>query len=162
MWNVDASDYFKDVAKVIKKTAKGKTIIYVALLRPYDQVAAVLKKAGIKTDSLFFIDCTSGTDGRREEKKNVIFVNGQQDLTGIGIAVSQALKNIEGKKLVLMGSISTLFLYNDTGLVQRFLNFFVNKLRQEDIDGILVTTKDDPNKDAIGVIKTFCDEVKEI
>ena len=92
----------------------------------------------------------------------MIFVNGQQDLTGIGIAVNQALANLAGKKLVVMGSISTLFLYNESNLVQRFLNFFVNKLRQNGVDGILLATTDDPNKDAISVIKTFCDEVKKI
>ena len=69
MWSVDASDYLKDVVKVIKKTGKGKTIIYVALLRPYEQVTEVFRKGKINTDNIFFIDCTSSADGRRESKK---------------------------------------------------------------------------------------------
>ena len=158
-YTADTENYFRDVSKILKKTGKYQRIIYVALGRPYDQVLKAIEKYKLNCSKCFFIDCvTKGAPN--QQLKNVIFVGGQQDLTSLGIAISQAIGGIEGKKVVIFGSVGMLFLYNDFAIVQRFLNFITNKLRQNGVDAVLVATKDDPNQQALGVIKTFCDEVK--
>jgi len=163
MCGADSKTFFNDIALAIEGECKGRQVIYVSMLRPYAVVMEGLQEAGIKAEDVFIVDCSSKDSYPIDMQKNATFLNGQKDLTAIGIAVNQAAKHIQGEKTVIIVSVGMLFLYNDTKIVLGFLKFLTDNLRGMNINTILVVTKDDPTgKDSINMVKTFCDEVKKI
>jgi CBS domain-containing protein len=118
-----------------------RSIVYVTVNKPYFSITATLKKKGIKTDSLYFIDASS-EEGEVSKGKNYEKLKGPSDMTEILLAVDRCLK---GKKFdgLIFDSISTLLAYHDEELVIRFAHSLVNKLRNTNVKGIFFCTKED-------------------
>ena len=153
--------YFKDLMALLKRN-KDKQIIYVTTNKPYKYLVGMLKKTGFSPDKTFFVDCISKHIGEEPdpEPDNCIFVEGPDTLTSIGIAVNKSIEHLEGKRILLLDSLSVLLIYNDANTVAKFSNFVISKLRAADIEAAILALESDVDKDIVKQLESIVDEVR--
>jgi len=81
-------------------------------------------------------------------------------LTGLSIAITKAIENFPGEKMLFLDSLSTMLLYNNEEVIGKFSNFILNKMRLQNISTIMLTLYADADKKIIKTISNFVDEVK--
>ena len=159
---VDSKDYESVNRQILKKLVNEENLngIYVTLNKPYNVVSAGLKRSGIKTDRIMFIDgVTRMTKGKEELVDNCLYFSDSHSLTRLGIVISDVVKMIKGEKFLFLDSLSTLLIYNSSGNVTRFSHFLTTKMREWNLKGVLMSLKKDMRKELIEDIAQFCDEV---
>jgi KaiC/GvpD/RAD55 family RecA-like ATPase len=154
-------NYFERVVGVLAEN-KTRNVIYLTTNKPYRHLIDLLKARGIKTEKVFFIDCISkhvgeAVDGERE---NCVFVDGPSTLTAIGIAINQSVEHISGEKIVVVDSLSILCIYNNMGVMGKFSNFLVNRMRSCGVNTALMVLESDSDKEVVRELKAIVDEVK--
>ena len=154
-------NYFENVIDIFKSEIKEYSIIYVTMSKPYSHILNLFREAKIKTDKIFFIDCISAQVLKNVQKApdNCIFVESPQNITAIGIAISESVAKLPGEKLLFVDSLSTLLMYNESKIVGKFSNFIINKMRTEEVNTSIFALESDTDKDTIKTIETFVDEV---
>ncbi|MCK5548335.1 MAG: CBS domain-containing protein, partial [Thermoplasmata archaeon] len=135
LYPMDSISIIKAVSKAIPK------LLYVTVNKPYFSLVETLKNKGVKTDEFYFIDASSGDTGT-PKGKNFEKVSGQSDMTEIMVAIE---KNLKTKRYsgVVFDSISTLLAYQNEEMVIRFAHSLINKLREMNVKGIFLCTKED-------------------
>lgn len=157
-----STQYFNKLCGVLKKlVGANKSLIYVTTNKSYTYVENLLKKKNVTIKKIFFIDCISKTIGSlpKEEPENCLFLDGPQEVTGLSLAINQAVKLLPRDKIVLFDSLSTLLIYNSEQTIGKFSNFIINKLRYKNISVILIALDSDADKRIIKTIGSFVDEV---
>jgi hypothetical protein len=87
-------------------------------------------------------------------------VNNPANLTDLGIAVTEVLKENEGEKVCLMfDSVSTMLIYLSSPNISKFIHFITNKLRLMDISGIFLATEKGLDPVFVSQLTTFVDQV---
>lgn len=98
----------------------------------------------IKSHNLFFIDAVS-----KEEKScspgKCRHVNGLQSLTNLSITITESV-NKKKTDFIILDSISTLLVYNNPNLTEKFIRFLINKIRSLGINAILLGIDDEATK----------------
>lgn len=159
---IDPEKYFPHVVEIIKKTRSDKLIVYVTAGRPYSHIASSMKDAGIDLGRVFFIDCVSKGMGQSiDTTKPCIFLDGQQNLAALSIAINESIKSEHGEKILIIDSISTLLLYNDEKTISKFASFVVNKAKDYNADIYLLALASDRNLSTIAILESLADEVKK-
>jgi hypothetical protein len=131
-----------DSLAVVKAVTRAiKNIIYVTVNKPYFSIIDTLKKKGVKTENMYFIDASS-EEGEVTKGSNFEKLSGPSDMTEILLAVDRCLKSKKYDGLIF-DSMSTLLTYHDEELVTRFARNLVNKLRNTTAKGIFFCTKED-------------------
>jgi KaiC/GvpD/RAD55 family RecA-like ATPase len=155
--------YFKHVINVIKSLPKDHKIIFVTTNKPYGNLVSLFKQAKIKSDKFFFIDCISKTIGDKsaEFASNCMCLDNPQNLTLIGISITESIKKIPGKKILFLDSMSTLITYHDVLVLGRFSNFVLNKMRSLDVETVILALESDSDKQVIQQLSSIVDEVKK-
>ncbi|HLC51586.1 MAG TPA: hypothetical protein VJH90_04430 [archaeon] len=163
LYSVSPEKYFACVVSILKSEGKGRRVIYVTTNKPYSQLVSMLKTHGISAESFFFIDCiTKYTGGRIDPKAtNCIFVENPQSLTVMNIATVEALKSIDGSKMVFFDSLSTLSLYNGQQTMGQFSHFIISKLRTLDVDAVFLSIESDIKEDEMKHVASLVDGVRE-
>ena len=156
-------NYFRDSIYVIKilVNSLGLSGIYVTINRPYGSLVETLKRNGIDTEKLFFIDCITRTvGGKPEVTENCLFIASPQNLTELGLALAQAMEMMKerGNKFLLLDSLSTLLIYNNTETVARFSHFLTTKIRLSKLKGIFLLVERE-DEDLLSTVSQFCDKV---
>ena len=104
----------------ILETLQDKPIIYLNLTNTYTSLVSNLKKDGLKINNIFFIDCiTQLAGGNVSDQENVFFIKEPNDLTSLGIAISQFFESIPGEKWLVLYAFSILKIYNKEYIVLR-------------------------------------------
>lgn len=159
---VSSEDYEKVNAQILKKLVNEEKLngIYVTLNKPYTAISERLKKTGIKTDRIMFMDgITRMTKGKEELVGNCYYFRDSHSLTRLSIVISEVVRMIKGEKFLFLDSLSTLLIYNSSGNVTKFSHFLTTKMREWNLKGVLMSLKKDMKKELIEDIAQFCDEV---
>ncbi len=149
--------------------------IYITVNRPFNVLVRDLKKSGIDTDNIFFVDCISkmipapkgiSLQGPEtiEMTKECLFIPSPTRLTEIGIALSEALNTMKNyqNKFLFLDSISTLLIYNSEASVEKFVHFLVTRLRIFGLVGIILSLEKGTNRELIATLTELCDQVVEV
>lgn len=160
---IDSEKYFQGVVGTLKKDSLGKNVIYVTTNKPYSVLNSTFKAKGVKTNKFFFIDCISEHlhEKTPQDLENCVFIESPQSLTSISIAISEAVKHIEGKKILFLDSLSVMLIYNDTNTLGKFSSFLLNKMRASDVDAIVLALASDSDSKIIKQIESIVDEVRK-
>jgi hypothetical protein len=104
---------------------------------------------------------TRNSIGNAEEIPGIVrFINNPANLTDLGIAVTEILKERSGQKVcILFDSISTLLIYLSSPNISKFIHFVTNKLRLMDISGIFLATEKGLDPMLMNQLTTFVDTV---
>ena len=98
------------------KSFKNIPGVYVSLNKSKKSTEYVLKKAGINTNNLFFIDCVTS----EKTKDDVIHIP-PTDLSLLRCAIQEFIKNINGKDFLIIDAFATLLIYNTESKVVKFV-----------------------------------------
>ncbi len=162
---VGAKGYQKTNIGIIKYLTEVKKTpgVYVTLNKLFSNVESELKKSGIDTRMIIFIDAVTKTAGGKTEKTDsCLFIGSPENLSDISIAMDQAVRAIISKeKFVFFDSLSTLLIYNDAAAVARFIHFLAGKMRVWKVKGIIISLKKDKDKELIDELMQFCDVMLE-
>ncbi len=152
-------------AKLIKilRGAKGYTTIYVGTSKDTMQLQADFKRNKLDISRFFFIDCTSKQAQEKiKAPSNTICIKNPGSLTEISLTISEVIKQIQGKKLLVVESLSSLLVYNSSILVSKFSNFLINNIQAHQIRGIFIVVNSDMSAELVAQVGSACDEIKNI
>lgn len=90
--------------------------MYVSLNKSQKSTAAFLRKGGVDTKKLFFIDCM--TDAA---KSGGVLHVAPDRLDLLESAIKSFLDGVKGKRFVLVDALATLLIYNDDNKVAKFV-----------------------------------------
>ena len=105
--------------------------MYVSLNKSQKSTAAFLRKGGVDTKKLFFIDCM--TDAARAGGVLHIAPN-RLDL--LSAAITAFLADIKGRRFVLIDALATLLIYNDDNKVAQFVKEITE--HASDVDAFVI------------------------
>jgi len=129
---------------------------------PYSILTKLYAEQGIDLTKVSFIDAvTRNSIGTAENIPGVVrFINNPANLTDMGIAVTEALRDHAGKKVcILYDSISTMLIYLSSPNISKFIHFVTNKLRLMDISGIFLAVEKGLDPMLMTQLTTFVDTV---
>ena len=139
--------------------------IYVGVVKPYVDVKKNLEKNKVDTKRIYFIDCISRTVAEEiEEKPGVAFLL-PADLTGLAIAIDEAINKLgekDFKVFLFFDTLSTFLIYSSAPTLARFSHFITGRIRLKNLKGIILTLEEQVDKAFFASIKSFCDKVIEI
>jgi len=123
---------------------------------------AKIKGQGIDTNQLVFLDgITVQSGGQKTSKENFYFVDSPKELTELSVLTENILKELKGKKFILLDSASTLLVYNQHETVEKFVHSMISKARIHEANCIVLLAKEH-KKSLAEYISEFCDKIIEI
>ena len=143
-------------------SALGFHTIVITTNFPYDILTKLYQAEGVDPSSVSFIDAvTLNSLGNAKDIPQVVrYVNSPGNLTDLGIAVTEALKEHSGKKIcILYDSVSTMLIYISSANISKFVHFVTNKLRLMNISGIFLAVEKGLDPLLMAQLTTFVDMV---
>ncbi|PKL68489.1 MAG: hypothetical protein CVV30_11300 [Methanomicrobiales archaeon HGW-Methanomicrobiales-1] len=155
----------KNIELIKELLAKDYYVLVITTNQPYDILKKNYEKEGIAMEKIFVVDTVTkyamGHD--HEPVKNCRFVNNPADLTGIGIAVTESLSELQGKKVsLLLDSVNSMLIYITSHHITKFVHFISNKLRLMNFSGIFLVVEKGLDPDVLTQLITFVDEVIDV
>ena len=141
-----------EIAAVLKSFG-GSPGIYVSLNKTAKSVEKALKRTRVNTKRLFFIDCTS-----EKSSDDIIHVAPTQ-LGKLAYAIDCFVKEISGKKFLLIDALSTLLIYNSEDKVAGFAKAVTDFCSQNNVD-VVALTPTAKGEELLNKVFNFFDEVK--
>ncbi|MGB8219437.1 MAG: hypothetical protein WCE46_03530 [Methanoregula sp.] len=150
------SDLIKEISGL------GYHTIVVTTNYPYSVLAKMYAQTGIPVDSVSFIDAVTHTSvGSAENIPGIVrFINNPANLTDMGIAITEMLKEQSGKNVCIMyDSVSTMLIYLSSVNISKFIHFVTNKLRLMDVSGVFLAVEKGLDPMLMSQLTTFVDDV---
>ncbi len=141
---------------ILVKEKKFKCI-YVSLNKGYKVLSKKMQSLGIDNSNIYFIDAISKTVGKPVTAVNCTFLSSSHLLTELSLAITAAINT--GKfDFLFFDSLSTLLIYNEMKTAEKFSQYIINKIRENDLGSILISLKNDKEAQKLMPILTlFCD-----
>lgn len=137
----------------------GDKVIFVTMIRPAEVLHKLFDQNGIDKDKVFMVDCvTTLTEKYIKHTDREIFVQ-PNNLSAIAMAINETALRVEGKKVVVFDSPSTLLVYNSLNEIMKFALFVSSKIRLENLRGILLSVEEDMKTDIISSLSHVSDRV---
>ncbi|HMK16362.1 MAG TPA: hypothetical protein VK450_05525 [Methanomicrobiales archaeon] len=159
-----SAEHLRENSSVIIRSllAKGYIVVVVTTNQPYAILKKNYEKDGIDLSKVGFIDAiTRYAIGEVPVgAKGVRFTSSPSDLTQLGIAISDALKDLGGRKAaILLDSVSTMLIYLPSTNLSKFIHFVSSKLKILDMTGIFLAVEDGLDPTLLSQLTTFVDQV---
>jgi hypothetical protein len=129
---------------------------------PYSVLLKLYMENGIDPAHISFVDAvTRSSLGNVDNMPGLVrFVNNPANLTDLGIAVTEMLKELSGKKVcILYDSVSTMLIYLSSPNISKFIHFVTNKLRLMNISGIFLAAEKGLDPQLLSQLTTFVDTI---
>jgi KaiC/GvpD/RAD55 family RecA-like ATPase len=143
-------------------SANGYHTIIVTINFPYSILSKLYAENGVDLSTVSFIDAvTRNSIGSVENIPGVVrYVNNPANLTDLGIAVTEVLKEHSGKNVcILYDSVSTMLIYLSSPNISKFIHFVTNKLRLMDISGVFLAVEKGLDPMLMSQLTTYVDTV---
>jgi hypothetical protein len=155
----------KNIELIKGLLTKDYHVLVITTNQPYDVLKKNYEKNGIDMEKIFIVDTvTKYAQGHEHEPvKNCRFVSNPADMTAIGIAVTESLSGLKGKKVsLLFDSVNSMLIYISSQNITRFVHFITNKLRLMNFSGMFLAVEKGLDPDVLTQLTTFVDEVFDI
>ncbi|HIJ07655.1 MAG: Uncharacterized protein XE11_0565 [Methanomicrobiales archaeon 53_19] len=142
----------------------GYDAIVITTNQPSPILRMVYRKAGIDPQSVWYIDAITRYSLGKEPDSDPMttYINHPSNLTDMGIAVTQILKKMEGRKVcIMLDSVSTMLIYLPTQNISKFMHFVTNRLRLAGVAGVFLAAEKGLDPDLLMQLSTFVDTVIE-
>ena len=139
--------------------------IVISINEPWSILRKALEKNGTDTSGLLFIDCITVTAvGEKNNEENCIYINSPGQLTNIGISLTKSMTVMKDREnlFIAIDSVNTMFVYNESVQIIRFLHMFANKARLNSAKGILYSVKNAIDPIISAQLATFADETVDL
>jgi hypothetical protein len=134
----------RNIELIREISSQGYMTVVITTNFPYSVLSKLYTESGIDPTMVSFIDTvTQNSIGNVENIPRVVrFINNPANLTDLGIAIIEVLKeNSDHKVCILFDSVSTMLIYLSSPNISKFLHFITNKLRLMDISGIFLAAE---------------------
>lgn len=159
---IDPVRYQDAIVELVRYfTAKTPRGIYVSLNKPFPVLSKTFDKAGLPTNSLFFVDAITNVPSLEEGPLATCLGSGV-GLSNLCIGISKAVSRFSEDKFLFLDSLSTLLIYNDSKAVAKFAHLLTEKMRRWGISGSLLTVEMNAERDVVSQLAPFCDRVVKI
>jgi archaellum biogenesis ATPase FlaH len=138
----------------IVKSFRDMPGIYVSLNKTQKSTENIFRKSGINTKKIFFIDCVTS---KKTEGDILHIASDRLDL--LDSAVSAFIKNIKGKKFLVIDALSTLLIYNNENNVAKFVKKMTEYASENDVQVIALSPKT-KGEELLKKIFNFFDKVE--
>jgi len=148
----------EDLQNEINKQVKARMAypgIYVSLNKTQKSSEDNLVKNNIKTDKLFFIDCVTS----EKTREDVLHIS-PNDLDKLSFAINTFIKDIKGKKFLIIDALSTLLIYNSENKVAAFVKQITEFTADNDVEVIAFSPKT-KGEELLNKIFNFFDKVNK-
>jgi hypothetical protein len=142
-------------------SGQGYHTVVITTNYPYSVLTKMYAQSGIPVTSVSFIDAvTRNSVGSAENIPGIVrFINNPANLTDLGIAVTEVLKEHSGKVCIMFDSVSTMLIYLSSANISKFIHFVTNKLRLMDVSGIFLAVEKGLDPMLMTQLTTFVDTV---
>lgn len=130
--------------------------------RPCSNLLSIYEKQKIDTSKLFILDCVCKSQGINVKNiKNVFHLENISALTNISLAINDNLKKMSRLKrsFIFIDSITTMLIHNKADVYARFIHNILTKMRINKVNGLLISLKEETNKEVRAEIAQLCDKV---
>ncbi len=152
----------RNIEIIRELSALGYHSVVITTNFPYSVLRKLYEQGGVDMTKVSFIDAvTRHSLGSAETIPGVVrYINNPANLTDMGIAVTEVLKEQHsGKVCILYDSISTLLIYLSSPNISKFIHFVTNKLRLMDISGVFLAVEKGLDPMLMTQLTTFVDTV---
>ena len=154
-----SEDYQVVNTEIMKYLTKKNSGIYVTLNKTHCDLVEDLKNNKIDTDKILFIDNVEKDKGCGAN--NSLFLGGNQSLTALSMVMGKAAKQKE-MKFMFFDSITTLLIYNKLDTAEKFIHYFINKVKNLEILMIIMSVEEEKTKKILPLLTQFCDGLVKI
>lgn len=121
----------------------SEKMCYVTLNRPFLALEKDMRRRGIATDSMFFIDSITKSVSKPAEANNCTYVSHPGAITELSLEITKTLKELE-PDCIILDSLSTLLLYEKPITIARFCQNLSAKIRACELcKGVITSIKND-------------------
>jgi hypothetical protein len=149
---------------VLKKILESNcTPLIVSVNKPYKVLVKMYAKEGISPDRYYVIDAvTQYSGGECTPGPRVKYVTNPSNLTDLGIAITELLKQMPpGKKCIMFDSVSMLLIHIPSVTASKFLHYVVNKLQLSEISGIFLCVEKGLDPLILSQMTAFVDHIMD-
>lgn len=158
---VDIDNYQETNVNLVKYFTNIKHFpgVYITINKPFSTLADTFKRNGVDTNMIIFIDAVSHMhQSHIPDAENCFYLRSPRDLSDISIAMTEAVRAIsQDEKFVFFDSLNTLLVYSSQETVARFMHFLAGKMRNYQVDGIIICLRKDTDPGLISEVSQFCD-----
>jgi hypothetical protein len=157
--------YRENTLRMIQEIQKSGSlrVIVICINQPAAFLISLYQQNGIDTSRVFFIDAiTQYATGTAPEScpENCRYVAKPNDLTTMGIAITQVLQKFKGEKTVIfLDSVNAMLIHSSSVDLTRFIHFIISKLRLMNIAGILLAVEKGLDPVLLTQLTTFSDDL---
>jgi len=165
MLELDTESYLETNIKTVKLLQKkGLSGVYVSIQRPFKNISSLLKKQGIESNKIIFIDVASAVSKETQEKcKECVHISPELDVDELVKAIYTSIEKMKGKKFIFIDSLTTFALHKPISETFRFSEFLMRQVKgKKDIVLILNVAKDLSHKKFIQDVVLHADKTIEV
>ena len=145
-------------------TKKDLDVVYVTTTVPSHTIVEVLEAFEIPLDRVWFVDCISQMMMSREARHpHAVIVESPTMLENIMLKVEFLLrKNSDRPALVVLDSINSLAIHNNTKILSEFLHILVNNLRSRGATTVIVSMQEYESDEIRNMLVLVSDETIDL
>jgi len=151
---ITPAERLQEKLKDIVKSFKDIPGIYVSLNKTQKSTEEIFRKSGINTKKLFFIDCVTS----QKTRDDVLHIASDR-LDLLDSAVSAFIKDIKGKKFLIIDALSTLLIYNNENSVAKFVKKMTEYASENDVQ-VVALSPETKGEELLKKIFNFFDKVE--
>lgn len=147
---------------VLKKIlGRNCTPLIITVNQPFKVLTRTYDREGIDTSKIYVIDTvTQYSGGVCENTPRVKYINNPSNLTDLGIAITELLKQMpEEKKCIMFDSVSMLLIHIPSATASKFFHFVINKLKLSDVSGIFLCVEKGLDPVILSQMSSFVDKI---
>jgi len=157
-----AENYFDTIRAILDAFAPKKQLdaLYVTSTIPSKSILNALEVLEIPLDHIWFVDCISQIMMSSSEKHpHAIYVESPTMLENIMLKVEYLIRRSQGRGIVvIVDSINSLAIHNNTKILSEFLHIMVNNLRSKKAYTLIFSMEQYETEDIRNMMNLVCDE----
>ena len=140
---------------------KDLNVFYIAATIPATNIQHVLELLEVDTSRIYFIDTISHIMmGATNLSEHMLYVESPTMLENVMLKVEYLIRKHKDRKSVLiLDSVNSLAIHNDTKILSEFLHIFVTNLRSKGTYMVVLSMKEQSDTDITNMLKLVCDEI---
>ena len=141
---------------------KGLVSIYITSTIPSASILGAMQVLEVDANNTYFVDCISRImSSSTAQEESILYVESPTMLEYVMLKVEYLAKKaaMEGKKIiVVLDSINSLAIHNNTKILSEFMHIFVNTMRGKEGYTVILFMEEQGNQDLQNMISFVCDD----
>ena len=159
---IRAEHYFDVIRGILDNFAVKKDLdsIYITSTIPSQSIVNALQVLEIDMSNIFCVDCISQIMMSMASKhEHTIYVESPTMLENLMLKVEYLIKRTEGKNdIIILDSINSLAIHNNTKILSEFLHLLVNNLRAKKAYTVIFSMEEYRSEDISNMLNIVVDE----